>query len=207
VSPASSPRHAKSGTASRILDVAEQMVQMHGFNGFSYADVSAELGIRKASVHHHFPTKMDLGAKLIERYHERFAGALARIEHASLEPREALETYAAIYGEALRRDRLCLCGMMAAEITALPRGLRARLRRFFDANEAWLARVLERGRRGGTLEFTGSPPAQARLLLAALEGAMLVARAYRDAARFEATAALFLAGIAARQRRRSARRR
>ncbi|HKE17667.1 MAG TPA: TetR family transcriptional regulator [Kofleriaceae bacterium] len=207
MSPASSPRRAQSGTASRILDVAEQLVQVHGFNGFSYADVSAELGIRKASVHHHFPTKLDLAAHLIERYQRRFAGALARIENASPDAQAALASYAALYGEAVRRDRLCLCGMLAAEITALPRALRTRLRGFFDENEAWLARTLERGRKSGALSFTGSPAAQARLLLSALEGAMLVARAYRDAARFEATTAMLLAGMAARQRRRGGRQR
>jgi AcrR family transcriptional regulator len=32
-------------TAARILDSAERLVQSRGFNGFSYADVAAELGV------------------------------------------------------------------------------------------------------------------------------------------------------------------
>jgi len=32
-------------TASDILDIAERLAQTRGFNGFSYADVSSELGI------------------------------------------------------------------------------------------------------------------------------------------------------------------
>jgi len=194
---------ATPGTATRILDIAEHLVQVHGFNGFSYADIATELEIRKASVHHHFATKADLGARLIERYRERFAGALAEIDASTTDAGPALERYVHIYGAALRDDRMCLCGMLAAEITALPRALRNALRRFFDENETWLARVLERGRRAGSLAFTGKAPAHARLILSALEGAMLVARSYGDVARFEAGAALLLAGLGVNVRRRA----
>jgi TetR/AcrR family transcriptional regulator, transcriptional repressor for nem operon len=205
VSTATTAKNAPPGTAARILDLAEQLVQLHGFNGFSYADIAAELDIRKASVHHHFATKATLGGRLIERYRERFAAALADIERDSDGAGDALDRYTRLYAAALRDNRMCLCGMLAAEITALPRPLRNALRRFFDENEAWLARVLERGRRAGELTFAGSAPAQARLVLAALEGAMLVARSYGDPDRFDASAALLLAGLGAERRRRQSR--
>ena len=47
-------------TAHRILDVAEELVQTRGVNGMSYADISARLGITKASLHYHFASKADL---------------------------------------------------------------------------------------------------------------------------------------------------
>ena len=58
---------APDATRSRILDVAEQLVQTRGFNGFSYADISAELGITKASLHYHFATKAEHGRTLVAR--------------------------------------------------------------------------------------------------------------------------------------------
>ena len=61
-------RKAEADTASRILDVAERLVQLSGFNGFSYADVAAELRITKASLHYHFAGKAELGEALIARY-------------------------------------------------------------------------------------------------------------------------------------------
>src|ERR1700689_901360 len=67
-------------TRTRILDVAEGLVQVRGFNGFSYADIAAELAITKASLHHHFPSKAGLGEALIVRYTERFTDALAAID-------------------------------------------------------------------------------------------------------------------------------
>ncbi|HIE19064.1 TPA: TetR/AcrR family transcriptional regulator, partial [Candidatus Bathyarchaeota archaeon] len=32
-----------------------------GYGGFSYSDLSKALGITKASIHHHFPSKEELG--------------------------------------------------------------------------------------------------------------------------------------------------
>ena len=70
---------ASSSTASRVLDTAERLVQVRGFNGFSYADIAAELQISKASLHYHFATKADLGEALINRYSTRFFEALAEV--------------------------------------------------------------------------------------------------------------------------------
>src|SRR5665811_420547 len=71
---------APANTRSRILDTSERLVQVRGFNGFSYADVAAELSLTKASLHYHFPSKAELGEALITRYAERFAQALATID-------------------------------------------------------------------------------------------------------------------------------
>lgn len=186
----------RDATADRILDVATRLVQAHGYTGFSYADIAETVGIRKASIHHHFPAKSDLGRALLARYRERFLGALAEIDRSTTEPIERLRRYAALYVGVLRdEDRMCLCGMMAADLCALERPLRDEVRRFFDDNEAWLARVLEAGRKARTLAFDGSPGAQASVLLSCLQGAMLVARAYGDPSRFEDAARLQIDGL------------
>ena len=64
------------GTPARILDIAERLVQIRGFNGFSYADVAAELQITTAALHYHFTGKPQLGLALIDRYAARFGAAL-----------------------------------------------------------------------------------------------------------------------------------
>jgi TetR/AcrR family transcriptional repressor of nem operon len=63
-------------------------------------------------------------------------------------------------------------------------------------NQAWLARVLEDGRRDGSLGFAGSPDAGARMIVSGLQGAMLVARPDPDAEAFLATARGLVASIA-----------
>jgi TetR/AcrR family transcriptional repressor of nem operon len=124
-----------------------------------------------------------------------FVAALATLRAKDGEPRALLEGYAQIYAEVLRQDRMCLCGMLAAEHATLPRPMRSALNAYFDANERWLSEVLEQGRASGALRFGGTAVDEARALVAALEGAMLVARAYGEPARFESAAARVLASL------------
>jgi TetR/AcrR family transcriptional regulator, transcriptional repressor for nem operon len=184
------------GTASRILDVAERLVQVRGFNGFSYADIAAELHITKAALHYHFSGKADLGEALIARYASRFADALARADTGALSASGKLAAYADLYLQVLRDRKMCLCGMLAAEYQTLPQPMQNAVIKFFDQNESWLEGVLVQGRDEGSLQFTGSARDTARMVVSGLEGAMLIARPYGDIARFQAAAANLLAGLA-----------
>ena len=182
------------GTATRILDVAERLVQVRGFNGFSYADIAAELHITKAALHYHFAGKADLGTALIARYADRFAEALAEVD-ARGDASAKLAGYADLYLQVLRGRKMCLCGMLAAEYQTLPQPMQDAVIRFFDRNETWLQDVLEQGLQDGSLQFAGSARDSARMIVGGLEGAMLVARPYGDIARFQAAAANLLASL------------
>ena len=183
------------GTAVRILDVAERLVQVRGFNGFSYADIAAELQITKAALHYHFASKAALGEALIARYAGRFMGALASLDTAEGTPSAKLDAYAGLYLRVLRNRKICLCGMLAAEYQTLPPPMQDAVTKFFDQNESWLDSVLEQGRADGSLHFAGSVRDTARMIIGGLEGAMLIARPYGDTARFQAAAASLLAAL------------
>jgi TetR/AcrR family transcriptional repressor of nem operon len=188
-------------TADRILDVAEALVQRRGFNGFSYAHIAAELGITKASLHYHFRGKSELGEALVARYAARFAQALDVIDRTKPGAPDKLGAYADLYADVLRDERMCLCGMLAAEYETLPKPMGRAIVHFFDANHTWLARVLADGRRADTLVFDGNPSDSAQSILAGLEGAMLIARPYGDPGRFEAAAGRLLATFVQRSSR------
>ena len=190
------PPTSPANTADRILDVAERLVQVHGFNAFSYADIAAELGIRKASLHHHFPTKAGLGTALVTRYHERFGEALAEIQGSTEDANARLQAYVRLYGKVLRNKRMCLCGVLAADFETLPRPMRDGVLSFFALNEEWLTRVLEEGRQVGAVRFEGPPTRIAAFLVSSLEGAMLLARSYGKISRFEAVAKKLLGDLA-----------
>jgi len=182
-------------TPSRILDVAERLVQTRGFNGFSYADIAVEVGITKASLHYHFATKAELGRRLIARYSEQFTRALQGISARLPAAAARLRAYVKLYSDVLTDERMCLCGMLAAEYSTLPAPMQSALRAFFEMNESWLAELLEAGRREGTLALQTTAADAARMLVGALEGEMLVARAYGDPARFIAAAELLVAQL------------
>ena|SRR5688572_7208417 len=184
-------------TAQRILDIAEGLVQTRGFNGFSYADIAEALQVTKASLHYHFRAKADLGKSLIQRYERNFLAALAKIDADAKDARDKLRRYAAIYGQVLRADRMCLCGMLAAEFGTLPEPMRVEMRHFFDENERWLTAVLKEGKREKVLNFRGVPTEAARALVGGLEGAMMIARSYGDPSRFDGAKERLLADLGA----------
>lgn len=191
-------RQVPSTEAARaILDVAERLAQTRGYNGFSYADIAAELGVTKASLHYHFPSKAELGRALIVRYHAVFDAALHAIDQQAAKPPEKLRRYVELYDSVMRNDRICLCGMFAAEYATLPAPMQEELKLFFDMNERWLTAVLLDGRRSGSFLFKESANERARLFLGALEGAMLIARSYGDPRRFQAAAERMLADLGA----------
>lgn len=187
----------KRDTAQRILDVAEQLAQDRGFNAFSYADIAAELGVTKASLHYHFAGKAELGQALIARYAERFLRELEAIDGDVGDAPAKLRAYADLYADVLRGQRMCLCGMLAAEYRTLPRTIREAVLAFFDENEAWLERVLDEGAAEHTLRLEGNTRDVARMLIGGLEGAMLVARPYGDLERFQTTARTLVGSLAA----------
>jgi TetR/AcrR family transcriptional regulator, transcriptional repressor for nem operon len=189
------PTRRDADTAARILDVAERLAQVRGFNGFSYADIAAELGITKAALHYHFPSKADLGEALITRYAVRFGEALAVIDATAQTAPDKLRGYATLYADVLRDQRMCLCGILAAEYPTLPEAMRASVVRFFDQNESWLQQVLEQGHGDGTLHFAGSARDTARVIISCLEGAMLVIRPYDDIPRFTDAASNLIASL------------
>jgi TetR/AcrR family transcriptional repressor of nem operon len=182
-------------TADRILDAAELLVQTRGFNGFSYAHIAADVGITKASLHYHFASKAELGEALIVRYSARFAAALEAIDERGADAPAKLAAYAELYSAVLRSERMCLCGILAAEYRTLPEAMSRAIVAFFDANQSWLAAVLQAGRSERTLSFDGEARDCAQTVLDALEGAMLVALPYGDPRRFDAVASRLIKSL------------
>lgn len=186
----------RTDTRTAVLDAAERMVQERGFNAFSYGDVARELQVTTAALHYHFPGKAELGEAVLTRYAQRFADSLEAIDHTDSSPLEKLRAYAGLYLGVLRDDRMCLCGMLAAEYRTLPEPMQDVMRRFFDDNDLWLERVLDAGRADGSIEFHGTALEAAQMVVGTLEGAMLVARPYGNPSRFESVADQLIAELA-----------
>lgn len=171
----------RSAKAEEILDVAERMARIGGYNGFSFREIAKEVGIKSASVHYHFPGKAELGAALAQRYTGRFLDGLGAPDEPGAEPEVLLKRYVAAYRSSLVDDGLmCLCGMLGAEIAYLPEAVAQEARGFFQANIAWLTAVL--ARKGGKRDAR----AEAMRMVATLEGALIVARSLDDTEAFDA---------------------
>ncbi len=169
-----------STTSEEILASAQKLIVAGGYNGFSYADIAAVVGIRKASIHHHFPSKVDLVRTLVLRYRESAEASMAELEGNVPEPLELIQTYAGHWARCIEDASFpfCVCALLASELPALPEEVAVEVRAFFRSLSAWLASVMERGQQQGSLNISGAPRVEAEAFMATIHGAMLSARAY-----------------------------
>ncbi len=162
---------------SRLIEVAQSLIQKLGYNGFSYRDIATKVGIRSASIHYHFPTKETLGAAAAARYTDRLLERLAIAAENETNLLKLLSFYVSLFREALEQDsRMCLCGMLSAEISSLPNLVALEVRRFFEVNVAWLTAVFSRQPRAANDGHPESAESEAALFMASLEGALIVAK-------------------------------
>ena len=180
-------------TRAALLDAAERLIRERGYAGVSYADLAELVGVRKASIHHHFPGKADLALALLDAYGARYETAMDNILATYGDALGRIRAYAVLYRQGVETGLGCLCSAYAAELATLPAPLRDGLANFFGRHVAWLERVLVQGQLDGDIRGTVAPAATARMILAALEGALMMERVLGGGAGFAAT----LAGIEA----------
>jgi TetR/AcrR family transcriptional regulator, transcriptional repressor for nem operon len=166
----------------RIVAAARATVQQRGYNGLSFRELAKEVGIKSASIHYHFPTKGELGAELARTYSAEADALFESFLVESDDPSDWFRRYTDVFRMALARDnRMCLCGILAAEYDELPDPVKAEVSTFADVNIAWLNKALAR------LEHSAGqvPAATAEAIYAAVLGAQLVARSRNDISLFD----------------------
>ncbi|MFM0166782.1 MULTISPECIES: TetR/AcrR family transcriptional regulator [Paraburkholderia] len=169
----------------QIVRHAITLMMLRGYNGFSYRDLSELVGVKTSSIHYYFPAKDDLVLEAVNEYSKEVLGDVHSID-ASLPADAKLAKYTKKFGKILGDgDRICLCGMLAADIESLPDNVRHAVQTFFKANENWLAKVLSQGAKEGTLAFNGKPECAARTVFAAYQGCALASRLFQTRSRLE----------------------
>jgi len=174
------PGRDRSLMADRIMDHAQWLVQTRGYNGFSYAEIADELGIRKATIHYYFRTKSDLCVSLLRRYRAGFRGKVASATEPLASAKARLILYISLYQQALEDGRLCPCGVLTGELESLDPDIRAEVRGFFDEQIAWVEFQLAEAQRQGDLRVSHPLRQLAASVFGMVEGAMLLARAAGD---------------------------
>lgn len=167
----------------KILAAARRIAQAHGYGGLNFRDVADEVGIRAASIYHHFPSKADLGAAVARRYWEDTAASLEALSADTANPILSLKRYPETFRRALANgNRMCLCSFMAAEYDDLPEAVKQEIQTFADVNVAWLSKALS----AGAIVSPETGEKRARAIFAAISGAQLMARSRADIALYDA---------------------
>lgn len=189
-------KNNNSSTAERILDVAQDLLQRNGYNGFSYQDIAERVKIRKASIHYHFPSKGDLVIRLCERYVNQFVDRLHQLDQKYDCSLRRIQELTRVFSRIVKdKEKMCPVAMLSAEVESLPQGARSHLQRFVDETEGWLGQTLENGHNKQELVCHGGATSHSRVLLASLQGGMLLARATGEKSHFQKIADDLLAQL------------
>jgi len=179
----------KRDTRSEILKLTRELVQSRGFNSFSYQDLASGLGIRKASVHYHFPSKDDLGVALLEAYQVMMHEWVNSPRVCNASPELKLDCLFAVQLDIARSgNKICPIGILSSEWNILSDGIRTKLMELMAMREAWFVKLIHEGREAGVFTADRDPTELARLVFASIQGAIQIARVRREPALFEAVA-------------------
>ena len=172
--------------AAEIAACARSLISTRGYTGFSYADIAEAVGITKASIHHHFPSKAALVRQVVVAYRAEARHGMAELGTRVADPAARLRAWLQFWQGCLREHTLsfCVCAMLATEMQALPEDVGVEVRGHFDDLSHWLAATLSEGARAGRFTLQASARAEALALMATIHGAMVSARAYGDPAVF-----------------------
>ena len=174
-------------TSQRIVDAATGLIKVRGYNAFSYQDISGLVGIRKASVHHHFSTKADLGKAVVHRFTETFSATLEEIEVSRPTGLERIVGFAEAAGDLVDKKERCPCAMLASEAETLPVTVNEASPAYYGMVADWLCGCVQLGREDGSVGLPGEPDDIAQLVLATIQGAAMTARCMKTRAEFDAT--------------------
>lgn len=166
-------------TADKIRSTAHALMVERGYAAFSYADIAEVLGISKASLHYHFPSKAGLAVAVLTVHRERLVQALGLLDDEIRDPRMRLTAYVQ-YWEKCLRDRsvtFCVAALLGAEMPSLPEEVQVEVRRHFAALVQWIEKTLKAGVKARVFRLKETAAAEAQMLMAVVHGAMLSSRA------------------------------
>jgi len=187
-------------TAERIIHVAHRLLAERGFSAFSYADIAEAIQIRKASIHHHFPTKTGLVVAILERHRLRMQQAHTALDEHVSAPLDRLKKYVDYWEICIRRrtEPFCIAALLGAELPGLPEEVQREVEKHFTCLRQWIAKTMRDGVKQKSIRLHGAADTEAEMLMAAVHGAMISARVNNSSTIFKQVTANAMQRLSAR---------
>jgi len=166
-------------TAVRIRETAHDLIAARGYFGFSYADIANAIGIRKASIHHHFPTKVDLVVATLKEHRAKLVEAAGGLDRGVTDPLQRIKLYVRHWAECVKNNNrpICIAALLSAELPALPEEIQTEVQLHFKYLVSWIKSTLKEGASHGNIHLEHSAEVEAQSFVALVHGAMISARA------------------------------
>ena len=169
----------ENSTAVRILEAAHDLIAARGYFGFSYADIAEVVGIRKASIHHHFPSKVDLVVATLKEYRAKLVEGADGLDRNVTDPLKRIQLYVNHWAECVQSNNrpICIAALLSAELPALPEEIQVEVQRHFRYLVSWVEATFKEGSERGSIHLREGAEAEAHAFVALVHGAMISARA------------------------------
>jgi AcrR family transcriptional regulator len=132
-------------TKEQILEIGDALLRDKGFNAFSFSDISQALGIKNASIHYHFPSKMDLVCAIVEEHIKKVEALIER--NSSKDPRANLMAFLSIYSQIKAENKICIVGSIGSDLNTVDFTVRETLFKLTSVILNWVTEFLEEGKR------------------------------------------------------------
>lgn len=177
----------RSPKAREIMANTRQLLTTGGYKNFSYADLAERVGIRKASIHHHFPGKEDLVKAVVQEYRAEAQAGMEAMDQQIKDPLVKVKAYADYWSACIKdgTSPFCICVMLAVELPTLPTDIAGEVTGHFSDLSGWLSSQLSAGETLGVFKLNETAEVEAKALMAGINGAMLAARAFDNPAVFD----------------------
>lgn len=175
-------------TRTKILNSAQRLIQTRSFEGFSFQDIADEVGIRKASLYHHFDSKDAVAIGVLKRGADWVTGRLDATKE--LAPPGRLERYFDLFHDLHgKAERMCPGGSFASVLGAVSPAVQRALHAFTKMHLDWLEGVVREGAALGAFEIGEQAPRDVALqIFSSVQGALLTGRLTADPGVLDAVA-------------------
>lgn len=172
--------------AQEIIQRANELLASGGYNGFSYADIAELVDVRKASIHHHFPAKVDLVKATVVQHRQAMRRGLQSLNESIPDPYARLVAYSRYWADCIQESNppICICALLAAELPSIPAEVAEEVTGHFNDLQTWLEQTMTEGAAKGVMRLAETPPGEAAMFMASIHGGMLSARATGNALLF-----------------------
>ncbi|MDZ4795221.1 MAG: TetR/AcrR family transcriptional regulator [Bacteroidota bacterium] len=163
-------------TKEEILRLGTELIQLYGYNAFSYADISKKLDMKNAAVHYHFPGKEDLFASIVQQYIDRYHELGKNLDRPGITAKQKIEAFISRYTALAEQNKICIIGSVCSDYNTLPHSVRAKMGELIDLVLSMVAKVLKEGKTNGEFHFEETPHTQSLLMMTNLAAGVQLSR-------------------------------
>lgn len=164
-------------TKTELLHEASRMLLARGLHGFSLQELASSLNIKKASLFHHYPSKLALALELYRFYQDSFLEWTSA--HEKLSPEKQIISYVdELTNWICKKQRVCPVGALSLEWHLVDPTLKVEIKKLHELQKRWLTDLFKRIQKEEGLNHSVTEAVIGTMAL--IQGSIQIARMNED---------------------------